>query len=75
MSYIVKLFQFMGLMEQTNCRTQKRQTTVENTTMKKTRKSNGNGNQLSQDGKGNICISSRIESVKSNLSCEQKMKM
>ena len=60
MSYIVRLFQFLGLMEQTNCRSQKRQTTIEDMTMKnKTRKSNDN--QLSHDGvKGNIFISFRI---------------
>ena len=61
-------------MEQTNCRSQKRQNTSEEGTMKnKTRKANEN--HLSHDGKGNIFIWSRIESVKSNLSCEQKMKM
>ena len=71
---LVKLFQFLGLMEQTDGRSQKRQSTIENTTMRnKTRKANEN--QLSNDGKGNIFISFRIESVKSNLSYKQKMKM
>ena len=71
---LVKLFQFLGLMEQTDGRSQKRQSTIENTTMRnKTRKANEN--QLSHDGKGNIFISFRIESVKSNLSYKQKMKM
>jgi hypothetical protein len=73
MSYIVRLFQFLGLMEQTNCRSQKRQSTIEGTMKNKTKK--GNANQLCHDGKGNIFISFRIEYVKLNLSLKQKMKM
>ena len=59
MSYFVRLLSYLGLME-TNSRSQKRQNTIENMTMKnKTRKSNEN--QLSHDGvKGNILITSRI---------------
>jgi hypothetical protein len=49
---LVRLFQFLGLMEQTNCRSQKRQSSIESTMKNKTRKANGI--QLSQDGKGNI---------------------
>ena len=70
---LVRLFQFLGLMEQTNCRSQKRQSSIESTMKNKTRKANDN--QLCHDGKGNIFISFRIESVKSNLSSKQKMNM
>ena len=48
---LVRLFQFLGLMEQTNCRSQKRQSSIESTMKNKTKKTNEN--QFSYDGKGN----------------------
>ena len=62
MSNIVRLFQFLGLMEE-NPRSNKRQNTINDMTMKnKNRKSNDN--QLSHDGvKGNIVISFKITCI------------
>ena len=59
MSYIVRLLQFLGLMEE-NSKSHKRQNTIKDMTMKN-KKGKSNDNQLSHDGvKGNILISFRI---------------